>query len=386
MLEMEYNTVWIHPTGLEAAALSTSWITNFSTPTYEFQRLTVLSKPSYSRIARFLMSLVFSLLLSTYLVTWSRYKLASHDKKKGKDAPMLPYWVPFLGHGPSFAWNAGHAVNAFASGSILECIEQYADNGSSQCTDYKPVSIKLWKTQMYFITGAQNIRAIFSNDRTTISAKEGPIHALKVLFPVPKQTIALYEADDSGVGAQPRLWSTVHPDHRVYHALYKISTETLSGSSMQPIADRFMVKLFSLIRESEIGQDWVAMSDLSSFIKEPLFQAAVESICGPHLFALNPNLAQDFWAFDKEVVPLCKGYPRWLSLGSSKARDKCVEAMRKWNRHAREHFKTEKPNSDAEFESLLGTRFVRARKEFYSKLEAFTDDAIDVLDLGAIWA
>jgi len=53
-----------------------------------------------------------------------------------------------------------------------------------------------------------------------------------------------------------------------------------------------MVKLFSLIRESEIGQDWVAMSDLSSFIKEPLFQAAVESICGPHLFALNPNLAQ----------------------------------------------------------------------------------------------
>ncbi len=207
---MEYSTVWIHPTGLEAAALSTSWITNFSTPTYEFQRLTVLSKPSYSRIAGFLMSLVFSLLLSTYLVTWSRYKLASHDKKTGKVAPMLPYWVPFLGHGPSFAWNAGHAVNAIASGSILECIEQYADNGSSQCTDYKPVSIKLWETQMYFITGAQNIRAIFSNDRTTISAKEGPIHALKVLFPVPKQTIALYEADDSGVGAQPQLGSTVH--------------------------------------------------------------------------------------------------------------------------------------------------------------------------------
>ena len=147
---------------------------------------------------------------------------------------------------------------------------------------------------MYFITEAQNIRVIFSNDRTTISVKEGPIHALKMLFPVPKQTIALYEADDSGVGSQPQLGSTVHSDHRVYHALYKISTETLFDSSMQLIAERFMVKLFSLIRESEIGQNWVAMSDLSSFIKESLFQAAVESTCGPHLFVLNSNLAQDF--------------------------------------------------------------------------------------------
>lgn len=147
---------------------------------------------------------------------------------------------------------------------------------------------------MYFIAGAQNIRAIFGNDRTTISAKEGPIHALKVLFPIPKQTIALYEADDSEVGAQPQPGSTVHPDHRVYHALYKISTEPLCGSSMQPIADRFMLKLSSLIHNSEIGQGWVAMSDLSSFIKGPLFQAAVKSICEPHLFALNSTLAQDF--------------------------------------------------------------------------------------------
>lgn len=121
---MGYDTVWTHTIGLDATTLNTSWITIFSTPPYVCQRPALPLHPSYSRIAGFLISLVFSILISTYLVTWCRYQLASLDRKSGKDAPMLPYWLPFLGHGPGFAWNAGHAVDAFASDSLLMCIEQ----------------------------------------------------------------------------------------------------------------------------------------------------------------------------------------------------------------------------------------------------------------------
>lgn len=60
-----------------------------------------------------LITAIASILLLTYLATWSQSILAMRSSKPhGKRPPILPYWVPFVGSITSYLWDGpGLAAN-----------------------------------------------------------------------------------------------------------------------------------------------------------------------------------------------------------------------------------------------------------------------------------
>lgn len=112
----------------------------------------------------------------------------------------------------------------------------------------------------------------------------------------------------------------------------------------------------------------------------------MEAVCGPHMFSLNPTFAEDFWAFDKNILSLLKGYPRWISPKAWESRDRCLQAVKSWHQYANEHYDDVEIDPDTEYEPLFSAKFIRARQQYYSKIKSITADAKASVDLGLIWA
>lgn len=160
----------------------------------------------------------------------------------------------------------------------------------------------------------------------------------------------------------------------------------MSGSGLQRWAARFMLNFTSRLADMHVDSEWVNMPDLFAFIRSPMFCAGVDSLCGPHLLCLSPAFAQDFWRFDHDVAFLLKGYPRWLSPRSWSARDKCIQAVKKWHTFASRHYEGLKGDLPDHYEEYFGDVFMRARQEYHSKRSTITADDMASTDLGIIWA
>lgn len=61
-----------------------------------------------ARAAPFLTAFASLALLVTFTRTWTAYAKSREQQNTGpseKKVPILPYWIPYIGHAPSFAWS-----------------------------------------------------------------------------------------------------------------------------------------------------------------------------------------------------------------------------------------------------------------------------------------
>ena len=236
---------------------------------------------------------------------------------------------------------------------------------------------------MYFVSGAENIKTIFKNEHVALPVGAGVIVFLKNIFALPPSALKIFEADDSGMRTHPTPWSTVNEDYRIYHLTHKMTTQLMSGPGLKPLASRFSANLSSLIRNMDVSLDWQDLPDMYSFIRGPVFRAAVESMCGPNILLINPTFERDFWDFDDHVLHLLKRYPRWLVPHAWKSREKCIQAVANWHHYAKDACQ----NLDTkEYEPQFGAKHMRARQLCFSRMKGMTAAALATLDLGILWA
>ena len=55
---------------------------------------------------------ILSSFMVTYLVTLLRWNLALQDDDTSKKPPMVPYWIPLLGHAISFLWDTAELATS----------------------------------------------------------------------------------------------------------------------------------------------------------------------------------------------------------------------------------------------------------------------------------
>jgi hypothetical protein len=115
------------------------------------------------------------------------------------------------------------------------------------------------------------------------------------------------------------------------------------------------------------------------------FQALTLSLFGPHIFEIDPDFVSNFWAFNTYLPNLAKGWPRWLTPASHRARDKMKEHFKKWHemkskRDADGGIKGTKPG-----EENFGSKPVMDRHAFFAKM-GLSEDTIAAEDLHLLWA
>lgn len=229
---------------------------------------------------------------------------------------------------------------------------------------------------------------LFNNKASRcMNTKGAVLLALENMFGTPSDVIPFYAADKSGVNSAPLPGSRVQPEHRITYLQVKAAHKHLSGTGLAQMTEFFLNVLKRRFSESQVRSEWVDQPDLYAFLQDEVFRAAVEALCGPHLLPQSPTFVEDFWQFVADVPTLIKGLPRWISPGPYRTRQRLLDAVKKWHNHASEHSDFSKigPN-DPEWEPYFGSKLIRARQEYSSKMPWMNKDALAAEDLGLIFA
>ena len=221
-----------------------------------------------------------------------------------------------------------------------------------------------------------------------MNTKAAVLLALENMFGTPSDVIPFYREDNSGVNAAPLRGSRVQqPEHRITYLQVKAAHKHLSGTGLVQMTEFFLGVLKRRMSESQVKSEWVDQPDLYAFLQDEVFRAAIEALCGLHLLPQSPTFVEDFWQFVADVPVLIKGLPRWLSPGPYRRRQRLLNAVKSWHRYAKENSDYSKIGADdPEWEPFFGSKLIRARQQYSSKMSFMNDDAVAAEDLGLIFA
>ena len=245
--------------------------------------------------------------------------------------------------------------------------------------------LRLFNTELYLVSGSQYLKLVWKESKC-LSSKVQVLIGVGTLFGTSKNVLDFYESDDSGVNHLPHPKSNIQPENRIHYFTHKITIELLAGKHLQSLAESFGSILKRRIHNLEVASDWTHMPDLVLLLQSHMFSAAVEGMCGPHLLSLNPNFARDFWDFDGRMPYILKGYPRFFIPAAWRARDRCLESIKKWHSYIKNQHTTGPADATNPQDPLYGTALMRERQIYSSKMKPMTPDAIASADLGLIWA
>ena len=236
---------------------------------------------------------------------------------------------------------------------------------------------------MYFISGAQNRKLIWSHSKS-LTSRQSVLYSFQAMFNFPQSAVNLLLNDQSGIGLHPHpAGRDIEPEHRILHLTHKTIVDCLAGSHLVSIASTFQQSFRSRVCDVKAEFGWTEFPCLLEFLKSEMLCAAVEALCGEQLLALNPGFVDDFWALDKGMPYFLKQYPSWILHTALRARMRCVMYVKRWHRYAKIRMQSDVNSSRG---SLYGSKLMEKRQEYSSKMKSLDEDALACADLGLIWA
>ncbi|KAK0724677.1 cytochrome P450 [Lasiosphaeris hirsuta] len=303
----------------------------------------------------------------------ARWIKRAGSKNGEHQPPPAPYTVPVLGNTVAFATDT--------EGFLRRMLKRFGET---------PFAVLVGADKLYYVPHGQPVLEMFKNSRD-MTAKPLTIVALRDSFGIAVKDLAVFFRDGSGISSKPAEgFEDYNPDHRIFHIQHRDLHLLLSGVSLDEMTSRFVAKYTGrLDKTSEIpksSDEWAELPDLYGFLRNEMFHAATESLCGEHIFRLSPDFARQFWDFDSKMITYLRRLPRWMSPKAWRIRDEALASVKRWRKNASEKFDSQNEElANAEYEPLWGAKIMRAREIMFTKSE-LSDDARASLDLGMLWA
>lgn len=131
-------------------------------------------------------------------------------------------------------------------------------------------------------------------------------------------------------------------------------------------------------KELEIG--------LVTWLRDHMFKASTYTFFGKRILEVYPELMEDFWDFDKVMLSLFFGLPKFIIPEHFKTRDRTISGMQRWQEVVWEECKGQPLDpDDARWEPIYGCRLNRARQRFYMYRD-LTMQSRAAADLGLLFA
>lgn len=243
-------------------------------------------------------------------------------------------------------------------------------------------------TLNFVAVGDPNLISAAFKASSRLSNKPASLLSLKWLLASPRDVIPFYEADDSGVAANPRKGSRVLQEDRINFHQHASAHKYLSGRGLLALSERYVETLGrNLDALSHIGDDWVEYPDLYAFLQEHVSSAAIESLMGSEILRLNPDIVKSIWTFDANVPKFLKHLPGWLIPAAYRSRRRLLSAIKKWHAHAHRYSDCNKIGTqDPDWEPYFGSKLIRARQAYSLKMKPMNADARASEDMGLMFA
>ncbi|KAI1309762.1 cytochrome P450 [Xylaria venustula] len=306
----------------------------------------------------------------TSIISW----IGMANQRHGREPPLNPYWLPFLGDWGSFLLARRSFVNRL-----------YRRSGDA------PVTIKLGPAKAYLLTHPETYGPIL-RDTKSCTNKSFAVIIMEQMFGMPKSAMHIYRNDKSGVGAIPFPGSTVPAHLRVWHHHYRTASRFLQGDSLRHLSSQVVKHLSDELARIDPNDpvdsgEWVDVPDFFSWWTHRYFAATITALCGPHLIALNPGFVEDFWEYLAAWPSISKFYPRILAPKVYGARQRILNGIKRWHTHARQHSDYRQNGAEAPtWDEYWGSVWFKVRQRWGQDTGGMNDDALASEDLFVLTA
>ncbi|KAH6653321.1 cytochrome P450 [Truncatella angustata] len=269
--------------------------------------------------------------------------------------PVVPYWLPGLYHTIPILINP----TDFVFGTIKRFGWE------------RPFQLKAGPTNFTLTANPFHIQEIFKS--RFLSAKSITRISAKNLLDIPSKILAFYDADDSGMAAEPRKGSkTAQEDRILYHQTHS-AQKFLAAPYLGSLAERYLKFFNEHVDRLAIGETWVEYPDLYKFLQMTVSRANIEAMMGSKIFEVNPGLIEHFWLAKRNAHLYFRGWPRWLIPTAFRERDRVVDEIEKWHTYAFKNGNvTESSPRDPDWEPIFGSRYAKARLQYMLKMKSLT--------------
>ncbi|XXH04103.1 Low molecular weight phosphotyrosine protein phosphatase [Hypoxylon texense] len=315
-------------------------------------------------------SLLYLLLLIACPFILSRVRASwkgreAHDKTGGVDLPSkrpptLPSYVPLV----------DHLIQFIANGSaLLSKASKFSGAGV-------PVRISLPGFSSYVVSGPEAVTAFFKNTRDLSTTSRG-VTIIQNAFGCPAHLAHHFK---------PRYSPDGTPDE-VEQAIHRGVQAGLSGPQLEILANRFQIALLNKIEASrqDIGNDWTEVPDLCDLVQKYVIESVIYTFFGPYMISLNPHIVEDFLEFNDYIRLLFMGMPRWLIPKAYKARQRMVDSIQRWQKHARENCDPV-GLANVDWEPYYGSKFIRERQTLLTRRGILDETARAAENFANLWA
>lgn len=255
-----------------------------------------------------------------------------------------------------------------------------------------PIGVKVGHQVIYLVGDPAQVTKLLRPTQNLASGGSAASTMMTSVLGMSQESASLYAEDDSGPHVKPLPGSTVAFDRRIRYADMKMANRYLLGEKAVKMGDRYgQIFQQNLAISMSVHKEWIELPDLFTFVKNLVFPAGAEALCGSALLELNPNLAEDFWKFHNNTPKFLYGWPRWLRPAMYKNRDRLLSSVKKWHEFANSHCDYTKIETyDPEWDIFYGSKYVKARQKMFQELDNVTHrwdhDARAASDLGLIFA
>lgn len=301
-----------------------------------------------------ILSVIVCLLATVRVYTTIRYRRellhysnGTKNPSVSSPPPQVPYTIPILGHAISFL--ASHHgefwVNFFRS-------HPYS---TGACSLY----LGGQKTHILFSPSA--IQALFK--------ARGPnrddfnMDIMTKAFGLDRKECLRFFGVGEGpdhTGATPVIQQE-HLHHR--YLLEKKAVNGLTANFMRVLNDQIACEPHG---KGDEGKE----KDVSlyAWLQEKIFVASTTALMGSRILEVYPSLQEDFFVFDRDMLTMFFGIPKWMSPKPYKAREKALHGLTKWQQQMQEECKGEPkdPEGDTDWEPIFGSRVNRAKQRYYA--------------------
>ncbi|MCJ1251309.1 hypothetical protein MMC30_008541 [Trapelia coarctata] len=302
---------------------------------------------------------------SPFLLTWlvtslqsQRALAVARQAASGeKRPPTLPSAIPLFGHIFSFLLDR----------------HLFLSKASHYFGPDVPVRVKLATFPAYIVSGKEAVAVYLKDPARCLSLTHRSLNYMKHAFGCPPEVVDAF-----------RPQSDIALENEIHTALQNM----LSGPRLEVLAGRYQEFVVHQVQESDknIGDNWVVLPDLCAFMEKRVFEGAVRAVFGTQLVKLNPNIASDFFKFNRRVKNMFMGVPRWLNGTAIRARNTMTDGIKLWQRNAVEHVNIDDIGDDVEWEPYYGSKSTRVRQQLLTKRNIMNESARSAENLGFMWA
>lgn len=135
------------------------------------------------------------------------------------------------------------------------------------------------------------------------------------------------------------------------------------------------------------GGDDIQEVGIYAWLRPLMFRASTMAFMGERIFEVYPEFGDDFFEFLGTWLGVFFGIPRCLIPDAYQIRAKTLDGLERWQTYLHDQCKGKPvdPGGDVEWEPLCGSRFYRARQQYYES-RGNSIRARAGLDLGLVFA